>query len=76
MLENTIEKYVSIFGDTKETRIMSCKIFLKDTDYAIIKLYETVCQGGSIITMLKDYAEILKERKEARNLINELEGGE
>lgn len=54
-------------------RIEICKQYLKDTDYAIIKMYETVIQGGSILEMLKEYKEILSNRKEARELINELE---
>lgn len=49
------------------------KKYLKDTDYAIIKMYEEVVQGGSIIQMLAEYKEVLSKRKEARQLINELE---
>lgn len=49
------------------------KKFLGSTDYAIIKMYEEVVQGGSIIEMLKEYKEVLSKRKEARQLINELE---
>lgn len=54
-------------------RIEICKQYLKDTDYAIIKMYETVVQGGSIIQMLAEYKEVLSKRKEARKQINELE---
>lgn len=56
-------------------RINELKQYLNDTDYAIIKMYETTLQGGSIIEMLKEYKEILSKRKEARALINELEKG-
>ena len=49
------------------------KMYLRETDYVIIKMYETVIQGGSIIEMLKEYKEVLTKRKEARALINELE---
>ena len=49
------------------------KMYLRETDYVIIKMYETVIQGGSIIEMLKEYKEVLTKRKEARVLINELE---
>ena len=49
------------------------KMYLRETDYIIIKMYETVVQGGSIIEMLKEYKEVLTKRKEARVLINELE---
>lgn len=49
------------------------KMYLRETDYCIIKMYETVVQGGSIIEMLKEYKEVLTKRKEARQLINELE---
>ena len=49
------------------------KEYLRDTDYCVIKMYETVVQGGSILEMLKEYKEILSKRKKARALINELE---
>ena len=49
------------------------KMYLRETDYVIIKMYETVVQGGSILEMLKEYKEVLTKRKEARALINELE---
>ena len=49
------------------------KMYLRETDYIIIKMYETVVQGGSILEMLKEYKEVLTKRKEARALINELE---
>ena len=49
------------------------KMYLRETDYIIIKMYETVIQGGSVIEMLKEYKEVLTKRKEARALINELE---
>ena len=49
------------------------KMYLRETDYIIIKMYETVVQGDSIIEMLKEYKEVLTKRKEARKQINELE---
>lgn len=49
------------------------KMYLRETDYVIIKMYEEVVQGGSILEMLKEYKEVLSNRKEARQLINELE---
>ena len=49
------------------------KMYLRETDYVVIKMYETVAQGGSIIEMLKEYKEILSKREEARKQINELE---
>ena len=52
------------------------KMYLRETDYIIIKMYETVIQGGSIIEMLKEYKEVLSKRAEARKLINELEQNE
>ena len=58
----------------EDYRIQDLKNYLNDTDYAIIKMYEEVVQGGSIIEMLKEYKEVLSNRKEARRLINELEG--
>ena len=57
------------------SKIEICKQYLKETDYAIIKMYEEVVQGGSIIEMLKEYKEVLAKRKDARALINELEKG-
>ena len=52
------------------------KMYLRETDYIVIKMYETVAQGGSIIEMLKEYKEVLSKRKEARARINELEQSE
>ena len=49
------------------------KMYLRETDYVVIKMYETVVQGGSILEMLKEYREILSKREEARKKINELE---
>lgn len=63
------DKYDSI----KEYEKLKLKEYLKETDYVIIKMYETVIQGGSIIEMLKEYKEVLAQRKEARKLINKLE---
>lgn len=73
MFEKILKYYKDMHGDTKEVWIVACKQYLKETDYAIIKMYEEVVQGGSILEMLKDYKEVLNKRKEARQLINELE---
>lgn len=59
-----------------EMFINEYKEYLRKTDYTIIKMYETVVQGGSIIEMLKEYKEVLSKRAEARKLINELEQSE
>jgi hypothetical protein len=74
-MKDYIEKNKNYFliNDEKELKIELCKKYLNDTDYAIIKMYEEVVQGGSIIEMLKEYKEVLSKRKEARQLINELE---
>ena len=56
-----------------KTKIQELKDFLSQTDYAIIKMYETVVQGSSIIEMLKEYKEILSKRAEVRKEINKLE---
>lgn len=61
---------------SNEMFINEYKEYLRKTDYAIIKMYETVIQGGSIIEMLKEYKEVLSKRAEARKLINELEQSE
>lgn len=77
-MQEYIEKYYlkyAIYGETM-AKIMCLKEYLNETDYAIIKMYEEVVQGGSIIEMLKEYKEVLAKRKEARELINELEKGE
>ena len=74
-MQEYIEKYYlkyAIYGE-KMAKIMCLKDYLSDTDYAIIKMYEEVVQGGSIIEMLKEYKEVLSKRKEARQKINELE---
>lgn len=73
MLDRILNKYISHYGDNNESRIASYKEFLNETDYAIIKMYETVVQGGNIIEMLKEYKEVLSNRAEARRMINELE---
>ena len=61
---------------SNERFINEYKEYLRETDYIVIKMYETVAQGGSIIEMLKEYKEVLSKRKEARTLINELEQSE
>ena len=58
---------------SNEKFINEYKEYLRETDYVVIKMYEIVAQGGSIIEMLKEYKEVLSKRKEARALINELE---
>ena len=52
------------------------KMYLRETDYVVIKMYETAMQGGSILEMLKEYKQILINREDARRLINELEKSE
>lgn len=68
-LEEFLNKYKEYPIGAKEFY----KQYLQDTDYIIIKMYETVVQGGSIIEMLKEYKETLSKRAEARKMINELE---
>ena len=63
------DKYDSI----EEYEKLKLKEYLKNTDYVVIKIYETAMQGGNIIELLKEYKEILSKREETRNLINELE---
>jgi hypothetical protein len=57
---------------SKEMFIYEYKKYLSDTDYVVIKMYETAMQGGSISDMLEEYKEVLFKREEARNLINAL----
>ena len=56
-----------------QAKIELCKQYLKETDYAVIKMYETAMQGNSIDNMLQEYKEVLSKREECRALINELE---
>ena len=62
-------KYTSI----EKYEMLKLKEYLRDTDYCVIKMYETVVQGGSILEMLKEYKEVLTQRTKARARINELE---
>ena len=79
-LLDKIEHSISLTNSSEEEknvlRVMYCRQYLNNTDYTIVKMYENVIQGGSIIEMLKEYKEVLAKRKEARRLINELETGE
>ena len=68
-LEYINAKYTSI----EKYEILKLKEYLRDTDYCVIKMYETVVQGGSILEMLKEYKEVLTQRTKARARINELE---
>ena len=61
---------------SNEMFINEYKQYLRETDYVVIKMYETVVQGGSVLEMLKEYKEVLSKRAEARKLINELEQSE
>lgn len=74
-MKEYIEKNKNYFliQNQKELEIELCKKYLNDTDYAIIKIYETAMQGGSILEMLKEYNDVLLKREEARKQINELE---
>jgi hypothetical protein len=62
------DKYDSI----EEYQKLKLKEYLKDTDYCVIKMYETAIQGNSISDMLEEYKEVLFKREEARAQINEL----
>lgn len=73
-LDKYYNDYLIMCGTDIETKKFIYKQYLNETDYAIIKMYETAMQGGSILEMLNDYKEILNKRKDARRLINELEG--
>ena len=68
-LEYINAKYASI----EKYEILKLKEYLRETDYVVIKMYETVIQGGSIIEMLKEYKAVLSQRAKARTRINELE---
>ena len=70
-IKENLYKY-AYYNEVKAKEIL-LKEYLRDTDYCVIKMYETVAQGGSIIEMLKEYKEVLSKREEARKKINELE---
>ena len=59
--------------DQNYFKVHEIKKYLQDTDYIVIKIYETAIQGGSIIEMLKEYKDILSKRAESRKEINKLE---
>ena len=69
----TLEEFLNKYKDYPIGAEDFYKQYLRDTDYVIIKMYETVVQGGSIIEMLKEYKEVLSKRAEARKEINKLE---
>ena len=70
-------KYINAkYASIEKYEILKLKEYLRDTDYAIIKMYETFVQGGSIIEMLKEYKEVLSQRAKARARINKLEQSE
>ena len=73
LTQKELEYINAKYGSIGKYEMLKLKEYLRDTDYVVIKMYETVVQGGSIIEMLKEYKEILSKRKEARALINELE---
>ena len=62
------DKYDSI----EEYEKLKLKEYLRNTDYCVIKMYETGIQGGSILEMLKEYTDILKERHRVRKRLDEL----
>ena len=68
-LEYINAKYASI----EKYEMLKLKEYLRDTDYCVIKMYETFVQGGSIIEILKEYKAVLSQRAKARTRINELE---
>ena len=55
-----------------QNEITQLKKYLADTDYVIIKMYESYIQGESIVPLLTEYKRVLAERKAARERINEL----
>ena len=72
-LDKYYNDYLIMCGTDIETKKFIYKQYLNETDYVIIKIYETAMQGGSILEMLKEYKQVLINRAEARRLINELE---
>lgn len=73
LTEKELEYINAKYSSIEKYKIIRLKDYLRDTDYVIIKMYETAIQGGSIIEMIKEYKEILSKRAEARKEINKLE---
>lgn len=76
-MQEYIDKYYDDYlfmccNDEIKTKLFICKQYLNETDYVVIKMYEIVMQGGSILEMLEEYKQVLINRKEAREQINEL----
>lgn len=57
----------------KHDLIESYKKELSDTDYVVTKIAEAQALGEDASSLLDEYSEILKHRKELRNKINNLE---
>ena len=77
-IEEKIQVYIpyteiELLKINSNIKIQELKQFLSDTDYVVIKLYEKTLLGGSITSMMQEYASVLKEREIARKKINELE---
>lgn len=73
LTEKELEYINAKYDSIEKYEMLKLKEYLRDTDYCVIKMYETVVQGGSIIEMLKEYKEVLTQRTKARARINELE---
>lgn len=71
--EEFYNMYDKSIYDYNYFKVHEIKKYLRDTDYIVIKMYETAIQGGSIIEMLKEYKDILSKRAESRKEINKLE---
>lgn len=74
-IEINFDKYLELgrFEDEirrKENLIKSCKRSLSNSDYQIIKTLENYSLG---LTLPYDYSELISERQEKRDLINNLE---
>ena len=65
------EKMNALFENNE--LLQEAKMYLNETDYVIIKMYESFVQGDSVLEMLSEYKDVLAKRKNARKKINELE---
>ena len=63
----TIQRYVALPEQRQAERIAQLKGFLRDSDYAVIKIAEGAAAEA-------EYADLIARRKEWRREINELEG--
>ena len=66
---NILRHYESIEEYEKIIAEREAEVYLKDTDYIVIKAYEYQMTGAELD---KDYTDIFNKREEARNVLREI----